>query len=244
VPKLSFAGPTTGNVFLDAMPSAAFAALRPSLERVHLERGHQVYAAGAIIDTVFFPIDSIISVVADMSDGKTAEIGLVGREGMSGYAIVLDQARSVHRCTVQVPDSAESIPIDNFRSALESVPELAAYCLRYTQATIVTIAQSAGCNSLHTIDQRCARWLLMAHDRVAEDLVLLTQDLLSQMLGVRRAGVTLAASALQESGFISYTRGQIVVLDRKGLESASCECYEAAERAWKTIMGYSISKTK
>ncbi len=233
----------TGNVFLEMMPEAGLAALQPALQHVHLERGRQIYPAGGLIDELFFPVNSVVSVVADMSDGKTAEIGLVGREGFTAYAVSLEQTRSVHRHTVQIPDSAEHISIDDFRVALEQEPALNAYCLRYAQATTVTIAQSAGCNCLHPLNERLARWLLMAHDRVADSLISLTQDFLSQMLGVRRAGVTLAAATLQSAGHITYTRGQIVVLDRRGLESASCECYRVAERAWENIMGYSISKT-
>lgn len=134
--------------------------------------------------------------------------------------------------------------VDDFRKALERDPELKSFALRYAQATLMSTAQLSACNSLHPINERCARWLLMAHDRVDGDLLLLTQDFLSQMLGVRRGGVTLAASALQEAGFISYSRGHINVRNRAGLESAVCECYETIDRDWESLLGYPIRKAQ
>lgn len=179
-----------------------------------------------------------------MSDGKVSEVGIIGREGTTGLPVALGQSSANHRYIVQVPDSALSLTIRAFRAAVEKEPDLSAYLLRYAQATIVAVSQSGACNRLHPVEERCARWLLMAHDRVEGDVILLTQQFLSQMLGVRRAGVTVAASALQNGGSIAYSRGRIVVSDRERLESAACECYAVVEREWKKIMGYSGSKTR
>jgi CRP-like cAMP-binding protein len=234
---------TTGNVFLDKMPAAARAALHPHLQHVSLKHTREIYAAGEPMDALFFPIHSIISVVADLREGETVEIGIVGREGMSGHTVALGQSIARHRSNVQVGDSAECISADHFRAALQSEPELQAYVERYAYATTIALAQSVACNSHHPANERCARWLLMAHDRVEGDVVLLTQEFLGQMLGVRRGSVTIAASALQEAGFISYSRGHISIRNRSGLESASCECYDTVEHELKGIMGYSISKT-
>ena len=146
----------------------------------------------------------------------------------------------ISACRYGIPDSAEYIPAEEFRRVLEDQPELRAFSLRYAQATLMASSQLSACNNLHPTDERCARWLLTAHDRVEDDLLLLTQEFLSQMLGVRRGGVTIAASALQQAGFISYARGHITVRNRGGLEAAACECYEAVQRNWQEVMGYHI----
>ncbi|HEY8314637.1 MAG TPA: Crp/Fnr family transcriptional regulator [Candidatus Baltobacteraceae bacterium] len=216
--------------------------LRPSLVRIGLKRGDLIFDRGEPLNRVLFPLASVISIVLDMSDGSTAEVGLIGREGMTGLSLALGQARANQRAVVQVPNGAECLDVGDFAAAVQAEPELKAFVLRYAQATLMVTAQISACSSLHPTNERCARWLLMAHDRVDSDLILLTQEFLSQMLGVRRGSVTLAASALQEAGFISYSRGHITIRNRSGLESASCECYETIERDWKNIMGYSARK--
>jgi CRP-like cAMP-binding protein len=233
----------TGNLFLDNLPERAADLLTASLNYVVFKHGEVIYNRDVAIGTVFFPVNSIMSVVLDMVDGGTVEVGIIGREGMSGLTLALGQSAPKQRTVVQISDGSYCISADDFRSAVERDAELQNFCLRYAQATLMASAQLCACNSLHPTDERCARWLLMAHDRVDDDLLLLTQGFLSQMLGVRRGSVTLAASALQRAGFISYSRGHITVLDRKGLESAACECYETIERDWNEIMGYSPSKT-
>jgi CRP-like cAMP-binding protein len=217
--------------------------LRPSLQRTDVAPAQTLYAPQKTIREVYFPINSIVSIVSEMSDGKTSEVGIIGREGTTGLPVALGLSSANHRYIVQVPDSALAMSATAFKAAVDKEPDLSANLLRYAQATIVAVSQSGSCNQLHPVEQRCARWLLMAHDRVHGDLIALTQQFLSQMLGVRRAGVTVAASALQNDGSISYTRGQITVIDRKRLEAAACECYGVVEREWKKIMGYSGSKT-
>lgn len=234
----------TGNLFLDNLPVAAFKALRPKLKAVSLESGRVISERGEAIDTVIFPVSSILSVVLEMSDGDTAEVGIIGREGMSGLPIVLGISALNQRTVVQVPNGAFFMRAADFRPVVEREAGLRASALRYAQATMATTAQMSACNTLHPTNERCARWLLMAHDRVNADQLPLTQEFLSQMLGVRRGTVTLAASALQEAGFISYSRGLITVRNRSGLEAASCECYETIERDWAAVMRYSVRKHK
>lgn len=233
----------TGNLFLDNLSAAAWQRLRPALQRTELKAGLTLHAPGDTIREVFFPINSIVSVVSEMADGKTSEVGLIGREGTTGLTVALGHSTASYRHIVQVSDSALHMSAKDFRAAFEKGPELNAQVLRYAQATIVSVSQSAACNRLHALNERCARWLLMAHDRIAGDLVLLTQGFLGQMLGVRRAGVTEAAAALQGAGLIAYSRGRITVRDRKRLEEAACECYGDLERDWNKIMGYPNSKT-
>lgn len=213
------------------------------MRRTDAASGETLYAPQKTIREVYFPLNSIVSVVSEMSDGKVSEVGIIGREGTTGLPVALGQSSANHRYVVQVPDSALVMSTKTFRTAVEKQPDFGAYLLRYAQATIVAVSQSGACNRLHPVNQRCARWLLMAHDRVDGDVISLTHHFLSQMLGVRRAGVTVAASALQKGGSISYMRGRIAVKDRERLESGACECYAVVEREWKKIMGYTGSKT-
>ncbi len=233
----------TGNLFLDNLPSLAMDTLRHSLTPVTMVSAEVIYDYAQPMGRILFPTGSVISVVLQMLDGDIAEVGIIGREGMTGLAIALGQSSTNQRSIVQIPNGALSVPADVFRALIESEPESKAFSLRYAQSVLMTTVQLAACNSLHPVNERCARWLLMAHDRVGKNLLLLTQEFLSQMLGVRRASVVVAASELQAAGLISYTRGQITILNRAGLESMSCECYETMEREWKKIMGYSIRKS-
>jgi len=205
-----------------------------------LERNQLIEDYETPTEKVLFPTNSVISVVLDMSDGDTAEIGIIGRDGMTGLAIVLGEPSVNQRSIVQIPDGALSLPAAYFRSAIDDDPEFRAFTLRYARAVLSATARLSACNALHPTTERCARWLLMAQDRVEGDLLLLTQEFLGQMLGVRRASVALAASQLQEAGFISYSRGHINIKSRGGLESAACECYLAMERDWKSTMGYGL----
>lgn len=234
----------TGNLFLDHLPTDLHTAFHSALERIPLESGTPIYEPGVDFEWVYFPTDSVLSNVLEMSNGATAEVGIIGREGMSGLVLVLGRKASNQRTVVQVPGFTYRMPVTVFDSALDDSPGLKAATLRYVQAMMMSSAQLTACNGLHQLNERCARWLLMAHDRVDGDSVRLTQEFLSQMLGVRRGGVTLAASTMQRAGFISYTRGRIEIRDRAGLESATCECYGEVERNWKAIMAYPVSKSR
>ncbi len=232
--------PSTGNKFLDHLPAHVMDILGPSLIPVALKNAEIVYDYDESMEKVLFPTGSVISVLLEMSDGRTAEVGIIGREGMTGLAIVLGQSSTNQRSIVQIPNGALSMSAATFGAVVAAEPELKTFSLHYAQAVLMGALQLSACNSLHPTDERCARWLLMAHDRVGDNRLRLTQELLSQMLGVRRASVAVAASALQAAGFISYSRGQIVIRNRTGLETASCECYETMEGEWKALMGYGI----
>lgn len=232
----------TGNLFLDALSPSTLEAMRPHLKSIATQSGQIVYEPGQPFDVVIFPLNSIISIVMHLTGHDYAEVGIVGREGMSGLMLALGAERALQRCIVQVADGAQEMEAATFRNFLDRFPELESRTRRYAEATLMMTAQLSACNSVHPINERCARWLLMAHDRVDGDTVLLTQEFLGQMLGVRRGSVNLAASTLQHAGFIAYSRGRIVVRNRAGLESATCECYAALDRIWQEIMGYSVRK--
>jgi len=164
--------------------------------------------------------------VNTMADGTTIEVGTIGREGVAGLGVFLGVPSVKGHTFVQVSGAAWKIDAGPFRELLQQGGALPARLGRYTQALFTQVAQSAACNRAHPVEQRCARWLLMTHDRVGEGAFTLTQDFLAIMLGVRRASVTVAAGMLQRAGFIRYSRGRLEVLDRDGLEAASCECYQ------------------
>jgi CRP-like cAMP-binding protein len=231
---------STGNLFLDHLPLRVSQALQPSMVSIELKNNELISDDRMPTDRVLFPINSVISVVVDMANGDTAEVGIIGREGMTGLPVILGQKTVNQRSIVQIPDTAKCVPLEDFRAVVVSEPDLKAFALRYVQAVLVASGRLSACNALHPTTERCARWLLMAQDRVGSNILLLTQEFLAQMLGVRRASVALAASELQAAGFISYSRGHINVQNRAGLESASCECYEAMEGEWKATMGYSL----
>lgn len=240
MPEASAARHSTGNLFLDNLPERAMSSLGPAAVRVTLAHNELISDDQTVADRVLFPISSIVSVVLAMSNGDSAEVGIIGREGMTGLAVVLGQASVNQLSIVQIPNGAMSISIRDFRAALESEPELQSFALRYAQAVLMASGRLSACNALHPTSERCARWLLMAQDRVGGDVLLLTQEFLGQMLGVRRASVALAAAELQAAGFISYSRGHIKVQNRGGLESSACECYQAMDDEWKATIGYSL----
>lgn len=215
----------TRNRILAALPDPERARLRASLERVELELRQVVIEPNRPMEHVYFPEDAVVSILGVMEDGSAIETATVGNEGMVGVPVFLGAMRMAAQAFAQVPGAAWRMPAEALREEVRREGELAGLLGRYTQALFTLVAQSSACNRKHGVDQRCARWLMMTHDRVAGDTFEFTHQFLSQMLGVRRATVTEAASALQERGLIEYTRGRITILDRAGLEAASCPCY-------------------
>jgi CRP-like cAMP-binding protein len=216
----------TGNRILDALPAADFEPIGRVLERVELGLRDYIYRRGEPIEYVHFPINCVISLVTEMEDGRAVEIATVGCEGMVGIPVFLQAAyTSAHESFSQVPGASWRMRAEAFTALANQGGLLQALLQRYTQALFSQISQSSACNRLHTIEQRCARWLLQTHDRVTADKFPLTQEFLAQMLGVQRSSVNGAAGALQDQGVIRYSRGVITVLDRQGLEDAACECY-------------------
>jgi CRP-like cAMP-binding protein len=211
----------TGNHILDTLPAESLERLRPHFHPVALVIGEPLHA----VEHVYFPIAGMISVVATMADGASVEIGIVGREGMHSVSAFLSEDTPSQTAMVQLPGRALRLKTGLLRREMQVEASLQKLLLRYTQAVLSAVAQSAACNRLHLLEQRCARWLLACHDRAGGDAFPMTHEFLAMMLGVHRPGVTLAARSLREDGLITYNHGTLTALDRQGLEAASCECY-------------------
>ena len=229
--------PTPRNRLLAALPPEDLVRLRPRLESVELVFRKTLHAPGEPVTAVYFPETGYVSRLAGMDDGDAAEVGLIGPEGMVGLAVLLGGDRDGFETMVQVPGTALRMEAGAFRAALEDIPSLRPLLLRYVLAHVEQVARTAACNGRHHTDQRLARWLLTAHDRVEGDAFPMTHEFLSMMLGVRRAGVTVAAGALQKAGLIRYERGRMEITDRPGLEAAVCECYGIARRTEDRLLG-------
>ena len=227
----------------DVLGNRLLAVLAPE-ERDRLLRGaksepveaHQVlYTAGSEISHVYFPVTGMISLVVKMTDADDVEAMTIGNEGVIGIAVILGVASSTMEALCQIPGRALKVPA---RAVVEEIRRTASVnrlLLRYAEAMMVQLAQHAACNRTHSIEQRCARWLLMTRDRVASDEFPLTQQFLAEMLGVRRATVTMIAGALHKAGLIDYSRGRIRIVDGRGLERVACECYDVVRRLMKTL---------
>ena len=213
------------NRLLRALPAADYEELSPDLHDVTLAHGAVLFEARAHITHVYFPQGCVVSLLAPLGDGPAVEVGLVGNEGMVGLTAFLGGRTSTTQAVLQVPDGARRMSVPAFGRALARGPALHGIMQAYARTMLGQIAQGAACNQRHVVGQRCARWLLMTHDRVGEDRFLLTQEFLGQMLGVQRATVSLAARDLHELGLIRYVRGLVTITDRIGLEAASCGCY-------------------
>jgi CRP-like cAMP-binding protein len=195
----------------------------------------QLYEADQPIDHVYFPLNCVVSEVTLVADHGPIEIGTTGYEGMVGLPVFLGVSTSATRSFCQVPGQAVRLDLAALHRLSDSDGVLRGSLLRYTQAVMVELAQNVACNRLHSTEERCARWLLQTHDRVGGDVFPMTQDFLAQMLGVRRATVSLSARLLQEAGLIRYTRGRITVLDREGLHAAACTCYDTVRREFDKL---------
>ena len=214
------------NRLLALLPAQTLVALAPQLELVRLNVRDTLYAELQAMEHAWFPLDAVLSMLAVEAGGETSvEVATIGSEGVLGVALFLGADLAPGLVFAQIAGRAWRMPAGAFRDAAAAHPALARVLQRYTHALMVQIAQGSACNRVHAIGQRCARWLLQTHDRVRGDSFDLTQDFLAQMLGERRAAVNQAATQLQQSGYIRYTRGHIQVVNRSGLESAACPCY-------------------
>jgi CRP-like cAMP-binding protein len=225
------------NDLLRNLPEHEWELLRPHARLVTLRNAQLLFANGEPSDVTYFPLSCIISMLAEMANGDECEYACIGREGMLGLQIALGAQQLEGRALCQLEGEALQCDGEVLRELTASgrAPELHRLLLRYAQATINVLAQSAACNALHTLGQRTARWLLSSADRAGSDRFELTQDFLSRMLGVRRASVTKAAGMLQRAHAIEYTRGHIHVLDRALLEAQSCECYLLMRKQYETV---------
>ena len=206
-------------------------------EHVDLPRGTRIQEPGEPATHVFFPLAGVVSVVAVMRDGGTAEVGTIGDEGMVGLPVYFGSDTSPMKTFQQVAGQALRMPARRFLDEVKSMPELQKRLLLFSQAFMTQIAMSTACNRLHPVEERCARWLLMTRDRVHGNELALTQEFLAEMLGVRRPSVTTAAGALQRAGMIKYSHGKITVLDPALLEEASCECYGIVKAEYDRLLG-------
>lgn len=217
--------PITKNYILKALPEKVFERLLPGLERVDLPHGEYLFRSHEKITHVYFLDDAMASVVASTESGQSAEVGVIGHEGAAGLDVLMGADTVPYECMIQIPNGGCRIKTGAIKKEFETDSTARQQLLRFIHKFMVQISQTALCNRLHTVEERLSRWLLMCHDRVEGDKINLTQEFLAVMLGVTRTSVTLSAIALQDMGFIKYSRGTITIVDRRGLEKFSCECY-------------------
>jgi CRP-like cAMP-binding protein len=213
------------NRILNLLPAAELDEVLTRSERVSVKSKEVLYRSGESIRHVYFPEDCVISLVTELANGDAVEAMTVGSDGFAGIAVFHDVSASRLKAIGQISGQATRLRVEDFRALVRDCESFARMLHRYSQFVFESVAQSAACNRLHVIEQRCARWLLMSQDRVHRDEFNLTQEFLAEMLGVRRPGVTVAMGTLEKAGLIAHTRGSIKVIDRPGLEKASCECY-------------------
>jgi CRP-like cAMP-binding protein len=215
------------NHLLAALQPEKMAALMPYLKLMELPQGTVLFESGATIKAVYFPLTALISLVVDLATGEMIEAAMIGKDGIAGGFSAIGNNISLNRAVVQVGGSAAVLEVDRFRDLAEQDAGFRATLARHEQFVMAQSQQSAACNAAHTLEARLARWLLRCRDLLDSEEILLTQEFLAEMLGVRRTSVTLVASTLQKAGLIHYRRGHIRVLDVEGLRDCSCECYEA-----------------
>jgi len=234
-----FARPTepVANRLLAALPRDEYERLLPSLQQVSFSLGEVVYEFAGKLDYVFFPTTSIVSLLYTMENGSSAEMGLTGNDGVVGIALFMGGGTMPNRAVVQSAGAAIRMKAKVLQDEFALGGKFQNLLLRYTQALITQISQTAVCNRLHSVEQQLCRWLLLSHDRVKADELIMTQELIADMLGVRREGVTVAAGHLQDVGAISYVRGHITILDRQRLEETVCECYRVVKDEFDRLLG-------
>jgi CRP-like cAMP-binding protein len=224
------------NHILAALPSEIYQRLLPDLESVRLHLGEQLYAAGEALEYVYFPATAIVSLLYTMEDGRSAEIGIVGNDGILGIAVFMGGESVPNRAVVQSGGVAFRMHAHVLAAEFRQAGALQRVLLRYTQSLIAQMSQTAVCNRLHSVEQQLCRWLLLSLDRLPSDELIMTQELIADMLGVRREAVSHEAARLQDAGLIKYHRGHITILDRAGLEARACECYGVVRREAKRLL--------
>jgi CRP-like cAMP-binding protein len=235
-PSAEARGPAK-NRLLAPLPREDRERLFPSLEPITFALGDVLYESGRPMDYVYFPTTSIVSLVYTMEDGATVEMGLAGSDGVVGIALFLGGDTTPNRAVVQIAGGAIRMPAQILQEEFKRGGALQLLLLRYTQALITQISQTAVCNRLHALEQRLCRWLLLCLDRVQSNELRMTQEFISNMLGGRRESVTVAAGRLQDAGLIHYSRGHIRVLNRPGLEATVCECYRVVQNEFERLFG-------
>jgi len=227
---IQFAHAPKQNLLLAALPAPEFERLAPQLELVPMLLGESLYESGTRLHHVYFPTTSIVSMLYVLEDGSSAEIAVVGREGILGISLFMGGETTPSRAVVQSAGHGYRLKAALLKREFNRAGPVLHLLLRYTQALITQMAQTAVCNRHHSVEQQLCRWLLLSLDRLSSNRLVMTQELIANMLGVRREGVTEAAGKLQDAGLIRYSRGRIEVLDRTALEARSCECYAVVKR--------------
>jgi CRP-like cAMP-binding protein len=224
------------NDLLAALPQAVFKQLSDHLELVPMPIGQVLYESGARLRYVYFPTTSIVSILFVMENGSSAEIAIVGNEGILGVSIFMGGETTTSRAVVQSAGFGYRLKSKLLMDEFNKGGPVLHLLLRYTQALLTQMSQTAACNRHHTLDQQLCRWLLLSLDRLNSNDLVMTQELIANMLGVRREGVTEAAEKLQKAGLINYTRGHITVIDRPGLEAQACECYAVVKKEFDRLL--------
>jgi CRP-like cAMP-binding protein len=224
------------NGILASLPVEVLARLRPRLQQVNLQLGQPLSGPDAPVQHVYFPQRGMVSLVRPMRDGAMVEVGIIGREGFVGMSALLGGDINIIERMVQIAGSALRIPAEPLQVELARIPALRSEMLKFSQALLAQVAQTAACNGRHTLQQRLARWLLMARERIDQNVVTLSHELLSMMLGVRRPGVTVALGKFGSAGLVKYGRGKIEILDQAGLEATACECYGDVRAEYKRLL--------
>jgi CRP-like cAMP-binding protein len=218
--------------------------LKANLEPVTLSLGEVIYESGEQLEHIYFPTTAIISLLYIMENGSTAEIGMAGNDGLVGIALYMGGSTTPSRAVVQSAGEAYRMPSRALNEEFGLGGVFQKILLRYTQSLMTQISQTAVCNRLHSVEQQLCRWLLINHDLLQSNKLIMTHDLIANMLGVRREGVSIAAGHLQKQGLIKYVRGTITMLDRAALERAACECYRVVKEEYDRLLGKYISKNR
>jgi CRP-like cAMP-binding protein len=224
------------NQLLSLLPQADRRRIVARCEQISLEIRTVLYEANGPMPYVYFPLSGMVSLVLNTQEGQTIEVGTIGNEGMLGTPLVLGADKSPVEAVIQVSASLLRMTAKDFLRELKRSGALRAATQRFAQTLITQISHSVACNRVHPVEERICRWLLMTHDRVGLDDMVLTQQFVSQMLGVRRPSVTVVAGALQKAGLIRYSRGKMTILNRKGLEAGACECYQIVRRESERLL--------
>ena len=239
-PDAAIAETAHHNHLLDALPRADYDRIAPHLELVAMKLGEVLYEPGVRLRYVYFPTTAIVSLLYVMENGASAEIAIVGNEGILGISLFMGGETTPSRAVVQSAGFGFRMKAQNLKNEFGRFGPMLHLLLRYTQALITQMSQTAVCNRHHSVDQQLCRWLLLSLDRLASNDLVMTQELIANMLGVRREGVTEAAGKLQDAGLIRYRRGRITVLDRPGLEALSCECYAVVKAEFDRLLPYVV----
>ena len=228
------------NVILASLPAAEFAELAPSLRRVGFATGERLFEVEDAPARVYFIESGLLSLISTLEDGTSIEVAALGREGLGGLVMLLGADAAAHTALAQIGGEAFCMRTERAREAFGRLPAFQSRVLAYTRMLMAHVTQTAACNTLHTVEERLARWLLMCSRRVESDALPLTQEFLSHMLGVRRSGVTVAVGILERAGFVAHSRGSIVVKDAEGLRGVSCECIKVMTEEYESFVNEKI----